>query len=205
MPGGLGKGHDQAMIFYFDQLLRDCKGPFRIERRSLEKWAPFGMNIADPDMARILIIAFFIFLILFFASLSWGTYSPSVALLILVGVITYSIWDLGGEKMEVGYRTRPGFIKMYQITTTSAVESVYQALSFGKVPFNVFGVTLTDWPDKPRATIFATERSNLLITVFKDKADPTLTVVHIGAYSKKKRRAVRTLKRVLDGHLPYPS
>jgi len=201
--GDMGSTEGQ-MIHHFDKLLRDCKSPFGFEGRSLEGWTPFGMHIEDPDYANAVTVVFFVSLTLLFVSFGLSTPLPAILLLSLAFISGIALFSFKGERREEGFSTGPGFIKKYHVSMADTVERVYQGLSFGKVPFKVFDITLTKWSDRPRATIFRTDRSDLLVTVFKDKADPYFTVAHIGGYTKKKRRAVTTLKRILDGHVPDP-
>lgn len=195
---------ERQMIHHFDQLLRDCKSPFRIGSRSLEQWTPFGVHVDDPDVVNTVTVVFFVSIILMFASFGLDSYVPAIVFLSTMTVSGFALSKFEGETREPGYRTGPGFIKKYHVSMADVVERVYQGLSFGKVPFKVFDVTLTEWKDRPRATIFKTDRSDILVTVFKDKADLYFTVVQISGYNKKKRRAVATLKRLLDGHVPDP-
>ena len=195
---------EPRMVRHFDHLLRDCSSPFGIEWRSIEEWKPFGIRVDDPDFVNAVTVVFCVSLILLFVSFGLSTSVPAIVFLFISLGFGYVLSTFEGERRETGFLTGPGFIKRYHVSMTDSVERVHQGLSFSKVPFKVYDVTLKEWPDRPRASIFRTDRSDLLVTVFKDKTDPQFTIVHIGGYSKKKRRAVTTLKRLLDGHVPDP-
>ena len=196
-------GHaEYRMIHHFDQLLRDCKDPLDMERRSLEYWTAFGHTRWTKRDVHMVTVIFFIVTTLAFAALEFVTVATIGLILLTILFFGVMIGELGLEHVDLGeYRTGRGFIKKYHVQTSDAVERTFWTLNQARIPFKMFGVTLTRWPGKPRASVFLTERSGLRITVFKDLQDPYFTVVHVGGLNKKNRRGARAVMRILDRYV----
>ncbi len=194
---------EYVMIHHFDQLLRDCKDPFEMERRSLEYWTKFGHVRRDPRIIQYLTLAFITILLIAIGAFGYLPVEYLAALIVIAFVAQALAVQMESGEIEVGiYRTGPGWIRKYHVATADAVERTHRVLNQGRVPFKMYGVALTNWPDRPRASIFVAERSGLRVSVFKDLDDPYFTVVHIGGVDRRNRRAASTVMRLLDRHVP---
>jgi hypothetical protein len=197
--GVVDVGSDKRSMFrHFDSLLRDCAGPFKVEGRSLVDWTAFGHAMSNRR-ANYTVLAMMTVLVFAFAALEFVPVTTIVAvfvpLVVSIGLINW-YW---GEWTEVGdYRSGRGYIKRYSLSVSEGVERVHGTFTGRGIPFRVFDVTLGQWPGRPRATLFETTRSGLVVTLFKDGADLGSILVHVGRWSRSRKRVSRTLMRVLD-------
>jgi hypothetical protein len=185
------------MIYYFDQLLRDYRASFDLRSGSMERWKPFNDLTIARQWARYAMIAF---LVIWF--LLWAGYGPDTSVVVLVmffvTVVAYGIALAIFKDREKDHRTGPGIIKKYHMSMADTVNQVYRLLDKLGTKFEVFGITLTDWPERPRATVFSDDRKAVLITVWKDLRDPYFSVVHMGPYTITKQEHLDKMKHLLD-------
>jgi len=197
---------EQAMIFHFDQLLRDYDGTFGVANPTLDTWRLLGgLSIARQMVHYVLsaVLLVYLALALYFSWRGWEMFT--VAMVLFGGTVMHWAYTLVSFKnSERGRRTGPGLVRKYHIPLADAVERTRGMLREGKVPFTVHDVILTDRPDRPRASIFEMERSGVLLTLWKEMDDPYFTIAHLGQYTMKRERAVDTLRSMLDGHIPGP-
>lgn len=197
-------GRERAMSSYFDRLLKDCKRPFHIDRRSLGRWTPIGYSAKERGLSDVLLVLFLLFFFLMMIFQEWLPLYILLAILIVIYIIRVALWTTDRREEEGRYRTGPGLIRKYGVSLADAVERVSIALDRGMVPSTVSGITLSDRPDRPRATIFLTDGSGIFITVWKDFNDPDFTIVHLFPHTRTNRHSMTIVKRLLDGHVPDP-
>jgi len=144
MPGGKGKGREQKMIFHFDQLLRDYRGSFEVIDRSTEKWRLLGELSLERQLLHYMLA--FIIVVWFVVGIILGWETWTVTLIVGISLIGYVVALVTFKNKEEGRRTGPGVYRKYRIGMADTVDRVYQALDAEDEGFDVFGVTLTDWP-----------------------------------------------------------
>ncbi len=196
-----GKGREQQMIFYFDQLLRDYQARSGTWTGSYTRWRLFGDLSVERQMLNysvaLLLVLWFALATMFGA----GAY-PAVIMISSITLAGYVLTLVSLKNKEVDRRTGPGLIRKYHVPMADTVDRLYRVLVREGTEFDIFGITLIDWPMRPKATIFSEDGSDVLVTAWKDWNDPYYTVVHMGPYTITRKDHLDDLAQRFDASVP---